>query len=38
MEGFPIGKDDVILNLSDPPYHTACPTPRLNDFIAVNNT
>jgi hypothetical protein len=34
MEGFPIGEDDDILNLSDPPYYTACPNPWLNDFIA----
>ena len=33
MEGFPIGKDEDILNLSDPPYYTACPNPWLNDFI-----
>ncbi len=34
MEGFPIGEDDDILNLSDPPYYTACPNPWLNNFIA----
>jgi hypothetical protein len=34
MEGFPIGEDDDIINLSDPPYFTACPNPWLNDFIA----
>ena len=34
MEGFPIGEDENILNLSDPPYYTACPNPWLNDFIA----
>lgn len=34
MEGFPIGVDEDILNLSDPPYYTACPNPWLNDFIA----
>jgi len=33
MEGFPIGTDEDILNLSDPPYYTACPNPWLNDFI-----
>ena len=33
IEGFPIGKDDDIVNLSDPPYYTACPNPWLNDFI-----
>ena len=34
MEGFPIGTDDDILSLSDPPYYTACPNPWLNDFVA----
>jgi DNA modification methylase len=34
MEGFPIGDDEDILNLSDPPYYTACPNPWLNYFIA----
>ena len=33
MEGYPIGEDDDIINLSDPPYYTACPNPWLNDFI-----
>ena len=34
LEGFPIGNDEDILNLSDPPYYTACPNPWLNDFIS----
>ena len=34
IEGFPIGEDDDIVNLSDPPYYTACPNPWLNDFVA----
>lgn len=34
MEGFPIGEDNDIINLSDPPFYTACPNPWLNDFIA----
>lgn len=34
MEGFPIGEDEDIINLSDPPYYTACPNPWLNEFIA----
>ena len=25
IEGFPIGKDEDIIALSDPPYYTACP-------------
>jgi len=33
LEGFPIGSDDDILRLSDPPYYTACPNPFLTDFI-----
>lgn len=32
-EGFPIGTDDEILALSDPPYYTACPNPFTADFI-----
>lgn len=27
IEGFPIGEDEDILKLSDPPYYTACPNP-----------
>lgn len=34
IEGFPIGKDEDILALSDPPYYTACPNPWLADFVA----
>ena len=33
MEGFPIGEDEDIIKLSDPPFYTACPNPWLNDFI-----
>jgi DNA modification methylase len=33
IEGFPIGADEDILNLSDPPYYTACPNPFIEDFI-----
>lgn len=33
VEGFPIGKDEDILALSDPPYFTACPNPYINDFV-----
>jgi len=33
MEGFPIGKDEDILALSDPPYYTACPNPFIEEFI-----
>ena len=33
IEGFPIGSDDDIIRLSDPPYFTACPNPWLNVFV-----
>ena len=33
IEGFPIGEDEDIINLSDPPYYTACPNPWLNDIV-----
>jgi predicted RNA methylase len=33
IEGFPIGKDEAILALSDPPYYTACPNPFLSEII-----
>ncbi|ODR87380.1 DNA methyltransferase [Shewanella xiamenensis] len=35
IEGFPIGTDEAILNLSDPPYYTACPNPWIAEFIAL---
>ena len=33
LESFPIGKDEDILALSNPPYYTACPNPYIKDFI-----
>jgi DNA modification methylase len=33
IDGFPIGEDEDILALSDPPYYTACPNPWISDFI-----
>ena len=33
IEGFPMGTDEDILALSDPPYYTACPNPFIADFI-----
>ena len=33
IEGFPIGLDEDILALSDPPYYTACPNPFIADFL-----
>lgn len=35
IEGFPIGKDEDILALSDAPWYTACPNPYIKDFIDV---
>lgn len=33
IEGFPIGEDEDIIELSDPPYYTACPNPWMNKFV-----
>jgi hypothetical protein len=33
IEGFPIGEDEDILALSDPPYYTACPNPFMTQFV-----
>lgn len=33
IEGFPIGSDEDIIALSDPPYYTACPNPFIEEFI-----
>ncbi|MYI06113.1 MAG: site-specific DNA-methyltransferase, partial [Gemmatimonadetes bacterium] len=33
IEGFPIGEDEDILALSDPPYYTACPNPFIEDLV-----
>jgi len=33
IEGFPLGDDEDILVLSDPPYYTACPNPWMKEFI-----
>ena len=33
IDGFPIGKDEDILALSDPPFYTACPNPYIKQFI-----
>jgi len=34
IEGFPIGEDEDILALSDPPYYTACPNPFFTEVIS----
>lgn len=33
IEGFPIGTDEAILALSDPPYYTACPNPFIGEWL-----
>lgn len=33
IEGFPLGSDDDIIALSDPPYYTACPNPWIVGFM-----
>ncbi|MDP1705545.1 MAG: DNA methyltransferase, partial [Sulfurimicrobium sp.] len=33
IDGFPVGSDEHILALSDPPYYTACPNPFIEDFV-----
>src|SRR5699024_1737711 len=37
MEGFPIGEDEDIIELSDPPFFTACPNPWLNKIASGRN-
>ncbi len=38
IDGFPIGEDTDIINLSNPPYYTACPNPYIEEFIENNGT
>ena len=33
IEGFPVGKDEDIIALSDPPFYTACPNPWLDNIL-----
>ena len=33
IEGFPLGEDEDLLALSDPPHYTAYPNPHLGEFI-----
>jgi hypothetical protein len=33
IEGFPVGTDEAILAMSDPPYYTACPNPFVAEFV-----
>ena len=34
--GFPVGTDEAILSLSDPPYYTVCPNPFIADFVRLH--
>jgi DNA modification methylase len=36
IDGFPLGEDEDILALSDPPYYTACPNPFLEEFVRLH--
>lgn len=38
IEGFPIGKEEDIIELSNPPYYTACPNPFIEEFLKENGT
>lgn len=33
IEGFPVGSDEAIIELSDAPQYTACPNPFISEFI-----
>jgi predicted RNA-binding Zn-ribbon protein involved in translation (DUF1610 family) len=33
-DGFPVGDDEDILRMSDPPFYTACPNPFLTELVA----
>ena len=35
IPGFPMGTDEDIIRMSDPPWYTACPNPFLADFLRV---
>lgn len=37
-EGFPVGTDEAILAMSNPPYYTACPNPWVADFVTLFGT
>jgi hypothetical protein len=36
LDGFPMGDDDAILTMSDPPYYTACPNPFMEEFVRLH--
>jgi hypothetical protein len=33
QDGFPVGSDDAIVEMSDPPYYTACPNPFIAEML-----
>lgn len=33
IDGYPTGKDEEIITLSDPPYYTACPNPWIKEIV-----
>ena len=37
-EGFPVAKDEDIIELSNLPYYTACPNPYVEEFVRENGT
>ena len=38
IEGFPIGSDEAIIELSHAPFYTACPNPFIEEFIREHGT
>ncbi|MCK4817207.1 DNA methylase [bacterium] len=36
IDGFPIGNDEDIITLSNPPFYTACPNPYIKQFLNKN--
>lgn len=34
--GFPAATDDAIVEMSDPPFYTACPNPFIEDFVRLH--
>lgn len=38
IDGFPLGNDEDIIELSDAPYYTACPNPFISQYIEENGT
>ena len=38
IEGFPIGTDEKIIELSNAPQYTACPNPYIEDFVREHGT